>query len=196
MIAEIHLNALRQFLTNIHPIDTEAMEALLAGWQMLPVQKRQVITAAGEVERYMYFVAEGVQRVYYLSERSQEFTLVFTYPPSLGGVADSFLMQQPSRYFYEALSNGLLLRLPFSRLEQLMVSHRAVETLIRKATNMAMAGLMAREVELVCYSAEEKFQTLMRRSPHLLQMVPHKILASYLNIDPTNFSKLMGRIKI
>ena len=59
-----------------------------------------------------------------------------------------------------------------------------------------MAGVLERLVELQCFSAEEKFRKLLRRSPHLLQLVPHKYLANYLGMDATNFSKLINKVKI
>jgi hypothetical protein len=55
---------------------------------------------------------------------------------------------------------------------------------------------LARQAELQCFSAEEKFKTLLKRSPHLLQLIPHKYLASYVGIDPTTFSKLMGSVRL
>ena len=61
---------------------------------------------------------------------------------------------------------------------------------------LAFSGVMLRLVELQSFSSEEKFRTLMRRSPHILQLVPHKYIANYLGIDPTNFSKLINSVKI
>ena len=54
-----------------------------------------MLTAAGETERHLYFVLEGVQRAFYVGADHPEATIVFTYPTSFGGVADSFLKQQP-----------------------------------------------------------------------------------------------------
>lgn len=59
---------------------------------------------SGERERYLCFVTEGIQRVYYYNDIEREATLVFTYAPSLGGVLDSLLMQLPSKYHFETLT--------------------------------------------------------------------------------------------
>jgi hypothetical protein len=55
---------------------------------------------------------------------------------------------------------------------------------------------LQRLAELQCFSSEEKFRSLLQRSPHILQLVPHKYLANYLGIDATNFSKFINRIRI
>jgi len=64
------------------------------------------------------------------------------------------------------------------------------------ALSQTLAGVLARQIELQSLSAEQRFRALMARSPHLLQLVPHKYLASYLGLDPTNFSKFLGSIRL
>ncbi len=77
-----------------------------------------------------------------------------------------------------------------------MTTYPDIEWLIRKGITGAMSGLLERLTELQCFSSEEKFRKLLQRSPHILQLVPHKYLANYLGIDATNFSKMINRIKI
>jgi hypothetical protein len=57
-----------------------------------------------------------------------------------------------------------------------------------------ISGLEERLVEIQCFNSEDKLRSLLKRSPHILQLVPHKYLASYLGIDATNFSKLINKI--
>jgi hypothetical protein len=68
--------------------------------------------------------------------------------------------------------------------------------MVRIGLTHALAGVLERLVELECFSSEEKFKKLLHRSPHMLQLVPHKYLANYLGIEATNFSKLINKIRI
>ncbi len=77
-----------------------------------------------------------------------------------------------------------------------MLEHHAIERMIRLALGQALAGVLARQIELQSFSAEQRFRALLTRSPHILHLVPHKYLASYLGIDATNFSKFLGSIRI
>jgi CRP-like cAMP-binding protein len=77
-----------------------------------------------------------------------------------------------------------------------MNHYPAIQKMILKATAAALKGVLQRQIELQCFSAEEKFKTLLRRSPHVLQIIPHKYLASYLGIDPATFSKLLGTVRL
>jgi CRP-like cAMP-binding protein len=111
-------------------------------------------------------------------------------------VIDSMLLQQPSHYYYETLTPSSFLRAPFSEIQRLMQVYPSITALIQKGTTHALSGVLERLAELQCFSSEEKFRSLLQRSPHILQLVPHKYLANYLGIDATNFSKYINRIKI
>ncbi len=190
------LSALKQLVFATSPLPETDWEALAGIWKPFAAKRKEIITPTGTVEKYLYFVVEGVQRVYYFDEQSREATLVFTYAPSFGGVLDSMLLQQPSRYFYETLTPSVFLRANFSDLQELMQTRPAIETMIRQGISYSLAGVLERLVELQCFTSEEKFRKLLKRSPHILQLVPHKYLANYLGIEATNFSKLINKVKI
>lgn len=188
------LDQLRVLIHSIAPLPEEVWKEFAAAWKPFTAARREVVTEAGKVERYLYFVLDGVQRVYHFDEQDREATIVFTYTPSFGGVLDSFLLQQPSRYYYEALTKSTFIRADFSEIDALMTKYPALCRIIQKGTAAALSGILERLVELQSLSSEEKFRKLLGRSPHILQLVPHKYLANYLGIDATNFSKLLNKV--
>lgn len=187
---------LKNFVLSIYHPGDAALEKFLATWEEGSATRKTILTRAGETERNLYFITEGIQRVYYYDEQDREATMVFTYAPSFGGVADSFLTQTPSRFFVETLTPCSFQKTSFQQLDELMKEYHSIEHLIRLATNYAFAGVLERMIEIQCYTAEEKFRTLLKRSPHILNMIPHKYLANYLGIDATNFSKLLGKVRL
>jgi CRP-like cAMP-binding protein len=190
------LNALEDFLSGIYPLHNEEMAALLAVWQPYSCKRKTLLTKAGETERYLYFVLEGVQRAFYSGDDGHEATIVFTYPPSFSGIADSFLTQTPSQFFLETLTTSRFLRTSHKQLEDLMHSHPDIMQMVLRLTSFALRGVLERQIELQCFSAEQRFRTLFKRSPHILNLIPHKYLASYLGLDPTTFSKLLGSARL
>ncbi len=190
------IGLLKHFVQQIYPLPVAELERFTSNWQPLTVKRKTVLTAAGETERSLYFVIEGLQRAFYVGEGNREATIVFTYPPSFSGVADSFLTQTPSLYFLETLTASRFLRISHDQVEQMAKSSPHIQQLLFKATAYALRGALLRHVELQCFTNEEKFKTLLQRSPHLLNLVPHKYIASYLGMDATNFSKLLSTVKI
>lgn len=179
----------------MYPLSDEAWSEMAGIWQLYHYKRKTILTAAGETERHVYFVLSGVQRIFYI-DAHHEATLVFTYPYSFSGIADSFLTRLPSRYFLETLTSSTMLRSTYTQFQQLIEKHRDIEKMISRFTAFVLMGVLERHVELLTYSAEEKFRTLLKRSPHVLQLIPHKYLASYLGMDATTFSKLMATVRI
>lgn len=192
----MEIELLKQFVQQIYPLPLAELESFTSGWQPLTVKRKTMLTAAGETERHLYFVLEGLQRAFYIGDGNKEATIVFTYPPSFSGVADSFLTQTPSLYFLETLTASRFLRISHDEVEQMAKLSSHIQQLLFKATAYALRGALLRHVELQCFSNEEKFKTLLQRSPHILNLVPHKYIASYLGMDATNFSKLLSTVKI
>ncbi len=190
------LHSLEQFIKTVHPLPGKDLEDFLSIWDPFSAKRKTMLTRTGDTERNLYFVTEGIQRVFYYDELGREATIVFSYPPSFAGVADSFLMQIPSRFFCETLTASSFLKTSFYQLDELTKRSHPIERMIRVMTNAALSGVLERMIEIQCFTAEEKFKTLFKRSPHLLNLIPHKYIANYLGIDATNFSKLLAKVKI
>ncbi len=185
----------KEYLNKIYRVDDEILQDYLLKWTEFKVPKKTIITWEGETERFMYFVIEGIQKSYH-NNNGKEHIIAFTYAPSFSGIPESFLTQTPSRYFLESITDSKFLRISYDDHQHLMAKHRPIETLFRKATEWVLADILNRYHELMAYDIETRFKNFTSRSPHLLQMVSHKDLASYLRINATNFSKLLGKIKI
>jgi CRP-like cAMP-binding protein len=185
------MNGLRKFLSSFHKIDRQVLENYVECWSEYAVKKKTVLTRPNETERYLYFIENGIQKSYYLNNGKQH-VMFFAYAPSLSGIVESFLTQTPSNYFIETITDSNFVRINYERHHELLQKHRELETLFRKITETMLAGVIEKQHELLAFSVEERFRSFVKRSPHLLNMVPQKDIASYLRIDSTNFSKLMN----
>lgn len=190
-----YVQLLKDQVFKIGYLEPEAFEALVTPWERVSYARKQLITKAGETEKYLYLVLDGVQRAYF-RHGDKEPTLVFSFKPSFSGIIDSFFTQTPSKFYLETITQSKLVRIHYNDLSRLMTEYKSIESWVRVAVTWVLAGTLERQVELMTYSAEEKFTALLRRSPHVLNMIPHKYLASYIGVDPATFSKLLGTIKL
>jgi CRP-like cAMP-binding protein len=195
MIEDKRKSQLKKFLSNIYKINDEILNEYISHWTEYSVPKKTIMTESGRVERYLYFVEEGIQKSYSLNEGKLHI-MFFAYGPSFSGAMDSFLTQTPSQYYLETITDSKFLRLPYKKHDQFIEKYRALETLFRKATEQILLGIIERHYQLMAFNAETRFKSFVKRSPHLINMVPQKDIASYLRIDPTNFSKLINTIKV
>jgi CRP-like cAMP-binding protein len=190
------LEQLQKIMFAIHPLPGNEWSDIASVWQPYEAKRKTILTRAGETERWLYFVLDGIQRGFYLHDDGREATIVFTYPYSFSGIADSFLIQKPSRFFLETLTASSFIRTEYRQVNELLQRYPNFQTCMFKALSYTFAGVLERQIEIQCFSAEEKFKALLKRSPHVLQLIPHKYLASYLGIDATTFSKLLGSVRL
>lgn len=192
----MELKSLQALVNAIYPLSFEEWEAFSASWRKVNFKRKEIITRAGEVEKYLYYVQSGIQRGFVTDEQGRDITIVFTYPPSFSGVPDSFQLQQPSDVYFETLTASEMYRLSYHEFERLIDKYPRIERFVRLATAAALKGVIKRQAEVMVFSAEERFTALLKRSPHLLNMIPHKYMASYLGIDASTFSKLLNKVKL
>jgi CRP-like cAMP-binding protein len=185
----------KHFFQLFYPIEQNDWDAFQARCVLKTFEKGDLLLQAGKTQKELYLVEEGVQMSYFDNGDKRQ-VMAFTYSPSLCAVPESFLMQKPSNYFLEALSYSRLQAISYAHLQGLFETSPIWERVFRKMTEHILAGLIQRHLELQIMTIEERFKQFAHRSSHLFQLVPHKYIANYLGINPTNFSKLYNKIKI
>ncbi|HYF03522.1 MAG TPA: cyclic nucleotide-binding domain-containing protein [Patescibacteria group bacterium] len=195
MNSEVNIQALQVFVRQYNLLNDSEVELFTQDWEEVSYKRKQFIIMAGQTAKHLYFVNDGIQRSYYIKD-DKEYTMGFSYPPSFSGIIESFITQTPSSYYLETLSDSQLLRLSKDKLEELCKQYHSIEHFVRKAEEMFLVGIAKRLYEQTAFTSEEKFRSLLKRSPHLLTLIPHKYIASYIGVDPTNFSKFLKSIRI
>jgi CRP-like cAMP-binding protein len=184
-----------QYLQLFHPISESEFDLLEGYFREKSFKKGYFLAEPGKIQKELYFVKEGVQMSYAeIGEKSH--VIAFTYPINLCAIPESFMFQKPATYFLKCMTASCLECISFEHLQQVFDQSQAIERLFRKMTEAVLAGMINRHIQLQTLTIEERFRIFCQRSPHLLQLVPHKYIASYLGIDPTNFSKLFNSVKL
>lgn len=183
-----------EYFKLFYDIDMADYDLLTKSLKTKTFQKGDFITVPGQVQNELYFVKSGVQMSYFDTD-AKTHIIAFTYSPNLCAIPESFSFQIPSKYFLTCLIDSELDYITFEELQKLFDKSQQIERLFRRMTEAVLAGVINRQIELLSMNIEQRYKTFCQRSPHLLQLVPHKYIASYLGIDPTNFSKLFNSVK-
>ena len=70
-----------------------------------------------------------------------------------------------------------------------------LEMMIRKMMEINLGELHDQLGEFISSSPEERYKTVLRKRPELIERVPQHQLASYLGITPESLSRIKKRIK-
>ena len=174
--------------SKVNPSEEE-WEAFLKCWKPFHFPKNQIITDFDDVESYFYFVEDGVIRVYFIKD-GEDYSLGFSYRGDFSGVYDSFVHQAPSRFAMESLTEVRGLKIHFDDLQNIYNEFKVFERWGRMFNEMILVGLGVFIKSIIADSAEERFKRLMNQSPHIVQLIPQKHLASYLGMTPETFSRM------
>jgi CRP-like cAMP-binding protein len=188
------LELLRQFVSGFVSLTDEDFRLLAQRIEVRTFDKRTQLLKAGEVERYMNFVVKGLVRMYFY-KGSTEVILNLAKEKELVSSSSSFISGKPSNYIIETLEPTTLLSLTRDDLEHIYQRSSQIERLGRQMTTHFVLQKEEWEHECMRLDTRERFVHFVERNPDLVQRVPQKYLASYLNMKPETFSRLKHLIK-
>ncbi|MRG44107.1 cyclic nucleotide-binding domain-containing protein [Chitinophaga sp. SYP-B3965] len=180
-----------EYFQHFHTISKADHQLLTDQLKPRSFKKNDLLIVPGQTQKELYFVKSGIQMSYFESED----VIAFTYAPDLCAIPESFSFQTPSKCYLTCLTDSELDYISYEDLQKLFDQNQQIERLFRKMTEAVLAGMINRHHELHALTMEERYKAFCQRSAHLLHLVSHKHIASYLGISPTNFSKLFNKVK-
>lgn len=168
--------------------DEEFQQSILPFIKVRRFGKKEIITRAGEIENYFNFIVKGLARKYYKRGREEINTQI-----SLEGhilhSQESFHSRIPSEYTIETIEPTILVSISYDDLEKIYEQSKKMEHMGRLIITRTMVVKDRWQMMMVMHTPRERFINFVNNNPELLQRVPQKYLASYLNIKPETFSR-------
>ena len=184
-----HLRAFFQFLHKFIELnESEFDEFIRPALEIRHFKKRGIITQSGPVEDYLNFVTKGLVRKYYKKGKEEINTQIST-EGHIIHAQESFHSRTPSEYIVEAIEPTTLVSVTYDNLEKIYSRSHKMERLGRLVITFTMVIKDRWQMNMIKHTPRERFLDFVQKNPELLQRVPQKFLASYLNIQPETFSR-------
>lgn len=174
--------------------DEEFSQYLMPLISIRKFDKKEVLTRAGDVEDHFNFIVKGLIRKYYVKGR-EEINTQISFEGHIIHSQESFHSRTPSDYFVEAIEPSTVVSITFNDLESVFASSKKMEHLGRLVITHTMMLKDRWQIQLVKMTPRERFLHFVTKNPELMQRVPQKFLASYLNIKPETFSRFKHLIR-
>jgi CRP-like cAMP-binding protein len=152
------------------------------------------VVREGEVEQYLNFIVSGLARKFFL-KKNEEIATQIAREGELICCYDSFVSGRPSMYSIETIELTTFMSITHDHVEELYRLNPKMERLGRLIATQQFLNWEIFEYDRIRLSSHERFVHFIRDNSDLLQRVPQKILASYLNMKPETFSRLKHLIK-
>ena len=155
----------------------------------LSVDKGDTLLQQEQIGRYLYFVNQGLLRVFYYID-GRDVTQYFATELHIVGAIESFFLQQPSRKIIEALEPCQLTALSYGDLEMLCHRHHDFERVCRMLSNQAFLSMQNRLFSVQFHSAKQRYAQLLESNPLIFQRASLGHIASYLGMTQVTLSRI------
>ena len=175
--------------------DEEFQEQIIPYVKIRRFGKKETVISAGEMENYFNFILKGLVRKFY-KKGNEEINTQISFEGHIIHSQESFHSRTLSEYFIETIEPSTFVSLSYDDLEKIYASSPKLEHLGRLVITSTMVLKDRWQMQLVKLTPRERFIQFVNKNPELVQRVPQKYLASYLNIKPETFSRFKHLLRI
>jgi len=180
---------LRDALSSYSSLENEVWEEFEHFFIEKNIGKNEMIWQNGEVCKHLVFIVNGAVRSYSVAQ-GNELTNNFYFDDDLFYDDYSFISQKPCFNNYQALEDTELILIPRSALYLMFNKYKSFERLGRIVVECRYIELYEATARMNNQSAGENYRYLMENAREVIQRVPLKLVASYLNITPEHLSRI------
>ena len=181
---------LKAVLEMFADFDDAAIQEVLHCFKPQSVSKNTVLLNSGSICKTFYFVGSGCIRIYFIDKNGREKTRYVMLENHIGTALASFISQKPSIEFIEALDDSELLGISHADFYRLNDEIPGWKDFYRRMLEMAYTFQNKKIEQLVTLSARQRYDTVLKENPLLIQRVSNRVLASYLDIREETLSRL------
>lgn len=155
----------------------------------LTLSKGEFLKVEDTIDTNIYLVEEGSLR-FFVSDENDEKTIRFGYGGDLVTALDSYISSKKSPLNIQALRKTKLKVIYKSDFVNLIMNSQELKVAWDQILGILLLACMEREIDILTKSPQERYNRVLKRSPQLFQEVPHKYIASYLNMTPETLSRI------
>jgi CRP-like cAMP-binding protein len=154
----------------------------------IELQKGEIIQKTGSTCKTIYFVKEGIARIFYYQD-GDDITEYFAFSGDVIIRAESLFTGQSTHKGIESLSKTVVYAIDSFELEKLYDKYHEIERLFRIVYQNAFVRYVRRTESLQLKTARERYEDLVNTTD-IVSQIALKHIASYLGITQVSLSRI------
>jgi CRP-like cAMP-binding protein len=183
---------LKAFITKYVMLSDAELESISSKFKNKTVTKNSYLLRQGDICSDLLVVKKGCIRLYYLKD-DIEVSVWFAFPHSSALEVYSFISENPTDYFLQAIEDSEVWYLPKEELDRLYQVQPKIQEMMKNFWEDVILNLINRFTALQKDSAEKRYLDLLTK-PAYLETIPQKYLASFIGVTPTSLSRIRKQI--
>lgn len=158
--------------------------------------KGALLENQGDLSMSQFFILDGILKRVVSTATGKEMILRFATETEMDTSYAAWRLKTPIPYLIRAVTRVRAARLSMGDWVAFMERHPAVKNAFEFEVMKLMSEVMAHTITLHLLDAPGRVARFMRKHSSLVDRLPKKELASYLNLSPETLSRLKKRGKI
>jgi CRP-like cAMP-binding protein len=184
---------LEEHISSLVKLDEALLKAVNREFHTVVLPKNEVIFHAGNVAKHIFYIEEGLARMFYSNEAGKDISYAFFTENNFLAPSESLFEQLPSQYTVELLEDSHLKYISLDGLNRLLDEFPVVEKIKSHILANFLYQANRRIVALQFQNAQQRYETLEQTKGNVLQRAPLGQIASYLGITQETLSRIRGR---
>lgn len=171
----------------------DELEPLL---DIIDYAKGALLENQGDSSMHQYFILDGILKRVVSTHAGKEMILRLAAETEIDTSYAAWRLKTPIPYSIRAVTRVRTARLSMEEWVAFLERHPSVKSRFEFEVMKLMSEVMAHTITLHLLDAPGRVARFMRKHPALVERVPKKELACYLNLSPETLSRLKQRGKI
>ena len=180
-------------LQHLSDAEVGRLEPMLA---IAEYEKGATLERQGDKSVDQYFILDGILKRVVANPSGQEMILRFAAESEIETSYAAWRLETPIPFSIIAVRPVRAAKLSMRHWCEFMERHRRLKDAFELEVMHVMSEVMAHTITLHLLDAPGRVQRFVRKHSELLERIPKKELASYLNLTPETLSRLKQRGKI
>jgi CRP-like cAMP-binding protein len=191
IIESTEFSGIKNSLLKLSPFSKEELSQFADRLTFKKLKKKEYLLRPDQISNALTFINSGSLRFFTDTERG-ELTITFFTENQWAADIESFLRQQPSGNYIEAMENANIASITLNDIHELMDLYPCFRML-----NALLANWVIPTTHLATISTknpDERYRELLLKHPDWVNRFPQMQIASYLGMTPETLSRVRARV--
>ena len=186
-------NTLVEMMSSFIDMNNEEKNGILEAFPIKSFEKEAILLQEGQIAKDAFFVITGCIRKYSI-QNGEEITSEFYTEFQSAVNFDSLANSKPSKYYFECTEDSNIAIINSEKENALYKKFPRFGEVCRVEMEKMIGASQEKHSTFKNQTPKERYLSLLKERPDLIQRVPQYQIASYLAIKPETLSRIRKRI--
>ncbi len=180
-----------------HPeLSDSDLEKIFSIHEKIQLKKGDFILKEGQTANNYMVLEKGIMRSFVYDYNGDDITTNFFIENEIVIEVSSLFQRIPAKEYMQSLTDCSCYKIDFDKFQELFHSIENFREWGRAWLSNSLFEFKQRSVSIIKESATDRYLTLLKRKPQIIQQAPLKNIASFLGVTDSSLSRIRKSINL